>query len=141
MAVRMGKENPPPPCPPKKTTEPRTESPERGGGNYPTPQRQERVLASKKGGRERGERGERNSRARVLKLNKERKERFKQRKKRKIWGGLFWRKQMCTGNAYPFLFSGEWQRRAVGLRPTRGPDFYNRPGFLFKQEPKSVLFL
>jgi hypothetical protein len=44
---------------------------------------------------------------------------------------------MCTGNAYPFLFSGEWQRRAVGLRPTRGPDFYNRPGFLFLEESKS----
>jgi hypothetical protein len=52
----MGKENPPTPCPPKKATEPRTESPERGGGNYPAPQRQERVLASKKRGRERGER-------------------------------------------------------------------------------------
>jgi hypothetical protein len=34
----MGKENPPQPCPPKETTKPRTESPEGGGGNYPTPE-------------------------------------------------------------------------------------------------------
>jgi hypothetical protein len=47
VAVRVGKENPPPPCPPKKTTKPRTESPEGGGGNYPAPEGQKIVIASK----------------------------------------------------------------------------------------------